>query len=362
MSTRVVLVALLVVVAGCGGAETTETATTVPGGTTAATPAPTATASPAPTPTQSATPAPTPTSTPTPAPPNNPWHADPVTVAIVDNSSDTRNWEPVVNETLQWWSANAGNYTRFEATFTLVNDSARADVVVVITDEVTTCGYTLDSEFIGCADRYDHAGAAEEQTKVRIEAGYDHETTLELLKHEFGHTLGLIHDDADELALMNATQETTPESLPNVSERPIPWRNSTLTVYVNMSNVATVEEGPYNAEVDRALEYYESGADGHVPANVSFVRVSDEDAADLVITPNAELSRGTASRGRFSAYDLDADAAYEYYAVGYIDIDSDTSRRHVAWHVGYWLAAFLISGGRSEFPPPFDGDDDDRDW
>ncbi|WP_394325751.1 zinc-dependent metalloprotease family protein [Halolamina pelagica] len=95
-----------------------------------------------------------------------------------------------------------------------------------------------DESTVGCAPVYEYVGAADDdKTEIEIEDGYTNESTITTIEHELGHTLGLDHDDADRLELMNATSVINETSITDATEREWPWKQTNFTVYVKAGGV-----------------------------------------------------------------------------------------------------------------------------
>ncbi len=350
MKSRTLLVALLLVLSGCGsGGPATESPSPITAGTAGETP--TATASPTSSP------------TPTAKPPQNPWLADPVKVAVADSTVSNRSWEPLVREAIAFWNGEGAGYTDYEYEFVLVNDSTtNADVVVEFVDGITYCsGY--DESTVGCAPIYEQVGAGTgEPTVIEIEDGFTNESTLETIEHEFGHTLGLDHGEADRLPLMNATSVVNETSIPNATDREWPWERTNFTVYVDAG--AGVSDQHAQREAEQALTYYENDPDDWLPREVSFEMTGNESAADLVIEMRSrqDCLGGEGVCWTEYGYSPDGDPALEYYTeanVTVVGVDKD----HYGWYVGYGLGRVFGAETESELPPPFaDADDADDRW
>ena len=105
-------------------------------------------------------------------------------------------------------------------------------------------------------------------------------------------------------------------------------------------------------QIDHALDYYDRGADGTVPENVSFRHVERPERADIVVrfSDDSPCGFGSGSCGSVSGTDPDGDGALERYThleITLTDLDSDV----VGWHVARWLALGFGIEDESEYPP-----------
>lgn len=363
-----VLVCLLVVLAGCSGAAPPPAADPLP-----SSPATVETATGSPTPTPTGTPARTPTGGPTPtdapsptapagptvtsdSPADNPWGADPVTVAVVAPENSSRAFRPLVARALRFWENES---TAYEFDYRIV-DGGDADVTVRFVATIVECGRERDGRTAGCASMTRRSGTAVE-TLVRVETGYTDESTLGVLKHEFGHTLGYGHDDTDEYEFMGAERTLTRLPMPNATSLDNPWLDDSLLVSVDYPDVASTQRAEYEAAVERALSFYRTDERSTLPPGVRLETTTNRSAADITV----DISTGGSFRsvGNVRGYDNDADAALERYARYEIELN-EVDRDRVAWHVGYWLGWAFGAASHDDLPAPFDEpeEDDREEW
>jgi hypothetical protein len=291
------------------------------------------------------------TATPTAASPGaNPWGDDPVVVAVADGADPNRNVTPLVREATAYWEQNAERYAGYGIDYRVRPDAANPDLRIEFTETVPACGEVTDA--VGCAPLVTDARQLDRPETVWVKGGLSDRSSVLVVKHELGHTLGLTHDDAP-AAVMAAQSVLSTQPKPNATERDYPWADSEFTVHVgtaNASNPAGASE-----QVDRALDYYAAGAPG-MPDNLTFRRVADPDDAEIVVEfsdtspcgPDDETGSCVGTRG----IDPDGDGAIERYErtrITLVGLDTDA----VGWHVGYWLAYALGAEDDPDKPDPF---------
>lgn len=346
----VLVVVLTVVLAGC-------TVVFPPADESPTTTAPDAVASPTPTPTASGE-GTGPTTT---ADADRIWPDEPIVVAIEDATGDDRDFAPLARAALDYWEGNASRYAGYPVEFVLEPDAADPDVEMRVVRDITDCDGTGDA--VGCAPYVTDRDRIDRPVTVQIVAGLSDESTIHVIKHELGHVLGLDHGDAPQDVMAPGTLVTTlPKA--NATDRDVPWKDDALTVHVNDSGVA--DGDAVRDQIRHAVRYYDRGADGTVPENVSFEFVDDPERADVVISFPDEMpcGAGDGSCGRRVGVDEDGDGALEYYTrleITLTNVDVEAT----GWHVGYWLGYAFGFEDPSDWPEPLrDASPDERrsDW
>ena len=337
MATRPLVLAVLLVLAGCTTPFAPTTPTAVPAGaSTTATPADV---------TGTETPRRTTTRPPTATPSANPWGADPIVVAIDSTAAPDREFAPLVREATTFWEANGG-YLGFEVRYEVRPDASDPDIVLSFVDRIPDCGDVADA--VGCAPLVTDARQLDRPETVWVKTGLSDASTTLVVEHELGHTLGLTHDDPPR-SVMQARSVLYTEPQPNATERAFPWGDADFTVRVDAANAS--DPPGARAQTDHALTYYEDGAPG-MPDNITFGRTDDD--AEILVRFGATDTCRASSGSCISTFgtDPDGDGAIETYTrveITLVGLDTDA----VGWHVGYWLAHAFGAEADGEKPPPF---------
>ncbi|WP_336035220.1 hypothetical protein [Halobacterium yunchengense] len=283
----------------------------------------------------------------------NPWGVSEIDVVVDDEASMDRSVVPEVMKATRYWEEAIDPGQRYAPEFDVVAHSDSPEVRVEVVRTVEDCGVHEDSVGLGCAPVIPtNATVTEEPVTVQVRAGHSPETTLAILKHEFGHVLGYRHGEGPGDVMARNLSAAAPGEVTDAFERDYPWASASLSV-------AVVGDGGVDADVrDRvaqATAYYERGADGTVSAPPAFELVADRADADVVVevSDNETVACSGVSPANSCAEwtgpDVDGDGDEEYYTGGRIVVGSG-ERNRVGWHVGYWLGRTLWTNG---VPEPF---------
>lgn len=281
--------------------------------------------------------------------PDNPYRKATLVVGLDNRGNASREFAPLVREALAYWEANAERYAGYPIDYELRPAAAEPDVLVTVVEAVD-CG---DEDHVaGCADVIEKPGQFDPPVSVRVADGFTDESTVAVLTHEFGHTLGLDHGDAPQ-SVMAAEGELTTLPRPDATARAMPWADPELAVYVDVSALPPDERDAARRQIDAALGYYADGAAGTVPDNVTFVRTDNRSAAEVTVVAAESLAcqPDGGSCGSLSGSDPDRDGALETHArleISFADLDTDA----VAWHVGRWLGRGFGFDEAADYPPP----------
>jgi hypothetical protein len=281
--------------------------------------------------------------------PDNPYRQETLTVAVENGVNDSRAFAPLVRAAADYWERNAEQYAGYPVAYEVRPDAEDPDVVVAFVESVD-CGD--EDHAAGCADVIDSPGQFDPPLEVRIAGGFSDASTVDVLKHEFGHTLGLTHGDEPQ-EVMTSQRNLTTLPQPDASERALPWDDADFSVYLDVSNLPPDERDPARRQVRAAVGYFADGAEGTVPENVTYTFTDNRSAADVtvVFVDDLECQSGAGSCGALFGEDPDGDGRLETYAsleVTISDIDTDA----VAWHTGRWLGRGFGFEESSDYPPP----------
>jgi hypothetical protein len=287
--------------------------------------------------------------TPTAAPDReSPWGTDPIVVGVSDAAGTDREWTPLVREAAAYWEERAERFAGYAVDYDVRPDASNPDLIVEFVETVPECDGADDAA--GCAPLIDDSRQIDRPETVSVRTEFSDDSTVLVIEHELGHTLGLRHDDAPADVMASRSVLYT-EPLPDADERAFAWDDGNFTVYIDDRNAS--DPDAFGRQVRHALQYYEDDPPG-MPTNLSFTVVENATDAEIVVRPveTSPCGEGAASCGRTAGWDPDGDGAIETYSqlsISLVDLDTDA----VGWHVGYWMAYAFGAEDDAEKPPPF---------
>ncbi len=285
---------------------------------------------------------------------DNPWDRRRVVVAVGHNAIPSRNVTRAVRRAIVYWEHHAA-FASYPFDFVLRPDASDPDVVVDYNVSVACDGR---DEASGCAPLLEAGDTPPDPVTVEIEAdlGNGLRSDTVITAHEFGHVLGLDHCDDPTWLMAQGCPNVTDR--PDATEREFPFRNTTVTVYVDYANVTAENRSATTRHVRAAMRFYARGGNGTVPENLTFRRVEEPYAADVLLVWKPGGTGGNTIAWSFVGDDVDGDGRSERYthATGVIDT---VPVSHRGYFVGWLLGEILTP---DDLPPEFAGTVDDVPW
>lgn len=266
--------------------------------------------------------------------PENPWNKAPIVVGIRYDNDSYPDRSRLVSDAVRFWETDGEPYATWKPSFEVEPDATNPDVVVEFKDRIDRCELDHPGRVAGCASVLRPRSDPEHPEVIEVVPGTTRYYTREILKHEFGHVLGLEHGD---------------EPIDVMDRSFVPFsrdRSATYHVYIEHPDGYAGDDRS-RENIRHALDYYEEGAEGWMRSNVTFEYTDDEGAADVRVEVSKRSPAGSVSDFRART----------------IRLDGLPSSRH-GWHVGYWIGFLFGADSIEELPPAFDEPnlDDRQDW
>jgi len=277
--------------------------------------------------------------------------SDPIRVALVSEEIDvTARDGDALDRTIAYWNQNSGEFGLYPARFERVSNPEEADILVTMVTEIEDCGGKSDA--VGCAPILTRTAPADTPITVQIESGYTQSNTTAIMKHEFGHVLGLTHTDEPQSVMKPGILTFLAGDITDLSEREYAFEESTLSVYIDYDSFATVPDDKVRSEITTAIEWYEAGNVDATPADFEMELVENRDEAHLIVEKN-----NTACAGSFYwctlpyGTDLDGDSTLEYYTRAYIYMERDVGAQ-LAYNFAKGAGFAITSADSADDAPP----------
>lgn len=281
---------------------------------------------------------------------DNPWGSETIEVGIVNTANESRNIEPLVAETIEYWNTDGSEYATYDVNFTLAPDKSEVDVMVLFREDFT-CGERVNDLTSGCAPKITPDSTVGERPQhVDIESGYTDNATATILTHEFGHVLGLGHSDEPQ-AFMQTRLQLKTYPIPSHTERTNPWGNETVRYYVRWETHSG-NRAESERQIAETFSSLESETDEPI-SNATFVEVDDRRLANITIEFDTGECESTGQSCRVNeGVDIDGHGDIDRLTMTTIRLDGIDEERQ-GWHVGYWVADSFVGGDKDELPDSF---------
>ncbi|QSG02564.1 hypothetical protein [Natranaeroarchaeum sulfidigenes] len=248
--------------------------------------------------------------------PDRPWANLPVTVTLDDQTEDGREgFEELLRQGMAYWEDHSEEYAGYEIKYTFdpdLDDHEDADIVVELVEDVQTCSVEgHDQEAVGCAPVI--TDSAPDTATVEIKDGFSDDLTLVTIKHEFGHTLGLGHDDEPQEIMSSDPADRIPdyETRVNIHER---YRETVGRINEGTSRFNEGIEYGTDREWEAAQEQFEKATEHYDWAHTELSEMRDDaeaieaDGAVELLTEAENFTRYYGEAGKLFAQEARARA------------------------------------------------------
>lgn len=135
------------------------------------------------------------------------------TVSIVDQSGADHDFQAIVADALEYWTANASQYADVDVTFEFADRAPDVEIVFLADRlELEGCQEHASEDILGCAPLLRAEHRPERPITVEVVAGGRPSGEVEITtKHELGHVVGLGHDDEPARIMSNDIEDRLPK-------------------------------------------------------------------------------------------------------------------------------------------------------
>lgn len=250
-----------------------------------------------------------------------PYGLQPISVYLDDDAAD-RNMSGPTQRAMDYWEANSSEHLDYQASYEWVDDRESADIVIEYTD-IDECGseYPNGTDLTGCAPVVNDSTSTPDPAVVEIQRNMSDPPTFTTVVHELGHAHGLTHDDE-------------PNEYMDAEMVDIALRE---TVKIRLRSTDGEVPDSVREEVDTGLAYFDGHEDLRHGEAFDWDYVDSAEAAHVVITydePNSDVcfDSGGGSCTVNTEYTGQSDHRLE-------GVDDEV----IAWHVGYRFSAALLT-------------------
>ena len=283
---------------------------------------------------------------------DSPFESNRAIVAVNDTTNSSKNFTYAASEALQYWNNHIEEYGKYDAHFDFQPNATDPDIVLRHAEKIEC----PQSEWSGCApipnkntsfSDVDSPHVVDNTVLVRIEDSSYGNWRIDRnnIIHEIGHVLGLNHYDHP-LWVMAPAGRGIPPEVRDAKEAQSPWRDASLRVFVQTKSLTDDQQSQVVNATKKAIDYYNSGAEGYRPQELELQLVDSAYRADIVVKAGTNTTSGVDRWGR----SVDRDDEFEYFVRGVIYVNnSDLDRSYGI--VGRMLAYLTRPNA---VPPEFD--------
>lgn len=243
----------------------------------------------------------------------HPYQNEVLTVGIAGERAPDATLAEAIEAATTYWEQHAPRFAGFPVSYSLDFEAPSPAVEIKSATEIDHCGDQHSASIAGCAPRVTAETVRPSTATIRIESGLEEPFLTRVLKHEFGHTLGLDHQDEPQ-HVMSSNPETW---VPQYETRKQIVDEYTDAVEQHNAAIEAYDDGTeqFNRDAfDAAIDQYDQSVAAVGSARQALDRVvtaaSEIDASGVVT--NARDSRSTISALATSAeYLTEAAAAYD---------------------------------------------------